>query len=36
MTDKVAHSNGVLIDIIRPIAPSEEFACQYGDGVAAD
>jgi uncharacterized glyoxalase superfamily protein PhnB len=26
--------NGVLIDVIKPIAPSEEFLAQYADGVA--
>lgn len=27
-----ADPNGVLIDIIKPIAPSAEFAAQYADG----
>lgn len=29
-----ADPNGVLIDIIKPIAPSEEFAAQYLEGSA--
>lgn len=30
-----ADPNGVLIDVIKPIPPSEEFLAQYADGAAA-